>query len=124
MLNIALGWAFLLSALAAPGGRMLASIFPALRTIPPYQGVLTNVFANYWLPALLIYIVLLATRAERYLKPSTGIHVLFGLANTVLCLYAALHVLTATIKGGGATFALASIGIPFTVAALSILVVA
>ena len=112
MFNIALGWAYLISAVASPGGKLMALIFEVegLRTTPPYQKVLFSIFANYWIPALLIYLLLRLIRAQTFLKPDATVHVLLGIANTILSLYVSLRVLTSTIEGGGATFALASLG--------------
>ena len=126
MFNVALGWAFLLSVAASPGGKFLAAVFEtsALRTIPSYQVALAGVFANYWVSTLLIYILLVATRAERFLKPSNGIHLLFGLANGVLCFFAAMRVFATTVEGGGGAFVLASFGALITVPALCVLLIA
>jgi hypothetical protein len=123
MFNVALGFAFLLSFLTSVGGKLLSIVLEeaALRTMPPYQGVLAGVIANYWLPAILIYIVLKILRAERYLRAGVVGHVLFAIPNTVLCVYLVLRVFTSTIQGGGATFALASISRPFILVAPYIL---
>ena len=63
MFNVALGWAFLLSVAASPGGKFLAAVFEtsALRTIPSYQVALAGVFANSWVSTLLIYILLVSS---------------------------------------------------------------
>jgi hypothetical protein len=109
--NVALALAFVISNLAAPGGRLLSIVFEqeALRTLPPYQQVLLTTFANYWLPALVIYILLRMGRANRYVVPSRATHIVLGLANALLVLYLGLRVFTSTVQGGGATFALVSI---------------
>ena len=126
MLNFAIGWAFLISFAASPGVKILSAFVDPVvfRTIPPYQGVLSNIFANYWIPALLIYLVLKALRVERFLRSTRGIHTLFGISNAILCVYALLRVFTATVEGGGATFALASMSFLAIVPALVGLVVA
>ena len=123
MFNFALGWAFLLSALASPGGQLVAILFEpaALRNEAPFKAILASIFANYWIPALVIYLALKLVRAQRYLRASTGLHIVFGLSNGVLCLYAVLRVFTSTIQGGGATFMLAGIGVFATVPALILL---
>ncbi|MDD2776362.1 MAG: hypothetical protein PHU06_10425 [Gallionella sp.] len=112
MFNLALGWAFLISAIASPGGKVMVLIFdPAvMRSLPPYQQVIATICANYWIPAMLIYLLLKGLRAERHIRPSLGIHALFGIANVVLTLYAGLRVLSPMVPGGGATYALAAIG--------------
>ena len=70
MLNLAIGWAFLISFMWSPGGKLLSAIIEptVFRTLPPYQGVLAGVFANYWMPALVIYVVLNLLRAGRFLS--------------------------------------------------------
>lgn len=112
MFNVALGWAFLISAIASPGGKIVALVLipDAMSALPPYQKVLLSVFANYWVPAICIYLLLKAFRIDRYLKPSVGVHCIFGVSNLLLSTYAGLRIFTATVEGGGATFALASIG--------------
>jgi hypothetical protein len=112
MINFALGWAFLISAIASPGGKVMSLVFdPAvIRSLPSYQQIIATICANYWIPAALIYLLLKGLRSERYLRPSTGIHALFGIANVVLTLYAGLRVFSAMVPGGGATYALAIIG--------------
>jgi hypothetical protein len=126
MFNLALGWAFLISYFASPGGKLFVAVIDpaALRSGPAYQGAIAGVFANYWVPALLIYLVLLAVRAERFLKPGAGIHWMFGVSSAVLSLYAVLRVFTSTIEGGGASFVLASFARYVTVPALVLLGIA
>jgi hypothetical protein len=126
LFNVALGFAFLISFLASPGGRLLSTLFEqdAVRAMPPYQGVLASVIANYWLPSILIYMVLKVLRAERYVRPGVIGHILFGIPNAILCLYAVLRIFTSTVQGGGATFALASLGTPFIRGSIYVLGVA
>ena len=126
MINLALGFAFLISTMVSPGKRILSVIFetPAIHTISPYVVVLASIFANYWVPTLVIYLVLKGTQSERYLRPNRSIHALFMLANTALCTNQALHVFAATVQGGGATFVLTSVGGFIAVPALSVLIIA
>lgn len=126
MFNVALGFAFLISFLTSPGGKLLSTVFgqDVFRSMPPYQGVLASVIANYWLPAMLIYMALKVSRADRYVRPGVLGHVLFGVPNAILCLYAALRVFTSTVQGGGATFALVSLSAPFIRGSMYVLVVA
>lgn len=114
MLNIALALAFLISAAASPGGRLLSTFFPvdALPLLPPYQQVLLSVLANYWLSAVLLYLALRATRADRYLRPDVPTHVVLGVANITLISYAGLRIFASTVEGGGATFAVVNIAAP------------
>jgi hypothetical protein len=87
--NVALALAFVISNFAAPGGRLVSFVFQqeALHTLPPYQQVLLFVFANYWLPALVIYLLLTTVQANRYVVPSRVVHIVLGIANSVLVLY-------------------------------------
>jgi hypothetical protein len=126
LFNVALGLAFLISIMASPGGKLLSMVFEqdAFRTMPPYQGVVASVIANYWLPTILLYLALRILRADRYLLPGVIGHLLFGVPNAVLCLYVGLRVFTSTVQGGGATFALASMGAPFIQGSIYVLDVA
>ncbi|MBA3023557.1 MAG: hypothetical protein FP821_06615 [Sideroxydans sp.] len=111
MFNVALALAFVIANFAAPGGRLVSFVFQqeALHTLPPYQQVLSFVFANYWLPALLIYLLMTTVQANRYVLPSRVVHIVLGIANSVLVLYFISRVFTSTVQGGGVTFALDSV---------------
>lgn len=113
MFNIALGLAFLLSAIASPGGRLLGLFLDeaTARALAPHERVLVTIIANYWIPATLIYAALRFTGLGTRLNPTRGIHALFTSANLILALYAALRVFTASVPGGGATFALATFAV-------------
>lgn len=111
MFNIALTWALLISFHFSAGGKAISIAVPpeALRLLPAYQQYIANIFANYWLPAILIYILLRVVDAQKYLRPSTGIHSLLGAANVLLAIYVCMRIFTSTIPGGGASFALMSL---------------
>lgn len=113
MFNIALGWTFLISAIASPGGKLLSYVFDpeVLRVLPRYQQIIATIGANYWIPALLIYLLLKGLKGESRLRPNRAIHMMFGTANVLMTLYAVLRVFTAMVPGGGATFALASFAV-------------
>ena len=123
MLKFAIAWAFLAAAVLSPSKYVYSMLFETtvLRGIPPYQTGLFTTLINYWIPAILIYLVLLFVRAERFLKPTRGINALFSVSNWVLCIYSLLRVWTSTIEGGGASFALVSMGVWFTFPALACL---
>jgi hypothetical protein len=106
--NISLALAFTISLLFSIGGKLLVWLFgePLLRSIPPYQGHLFNVFANYWIPAILIYFAFRLTKARNWLRPSTTIQVLVGLGNLLFILFVSARVLASTVQGGGASFVL------------------
>lgn len=125
MFNIALAIAFAISFLFSPGGLILRTIIgkPELQSLPVYQGHLLLAFANYWVPAVLIYFLLRLSRAGHFLQPRVTIHILLGLANILLILYVAARVFASTIEGGGASFVVISFS-PFVIfPALALLVV-
>ena len=107
--NISLALAFTISSLFSIGGKLLVWLFsePLLRSIPPYQGHLFNVLANYWIPAFLIYLAFRLTRAGKRLFPNTAIQVLIGLGNFLLILYVSARALASAVQGGGASFVVA-----------------
>jgi hypothetical protein len=111
MFNISLAWAFLISFHFSIGGKFLSIIMPlnALKTLPVYQQNIAIIFANYWLPAILIYILFKLISTRNILQPNTGIQILLGSANIVLVIYACMKVFASSIQGGGASFALASV---------------
>lgn len=104
--NIALATAFAVSALFSIGGKVLGWLLsePLLRSIPPYQGHLFNVLANYWIPAFLFYLLFRLTRMGGWLNPNKAIQVLLGLSNVLFVLYVAARVFASTIQGGGPSF--------------------
>lgn len=115
MFNIALALALVLSTLTSFGGTALALIMPAeaLRSLPAFLKLIINISVNYWIVAIFIYLLLRAIRADRFLKPTNGIHFLLGSANALTVIYACLRVFASTIEGGGASFVLMSIVGPF-----------
>lgn len=110
MFNIALAWAFLISFHFSIGSKALSIIVPpeAIRLLPPYQQHIATIFANYWLPATLIYILFRVVNAQKLLRPSSVIHFLLGSANVLLLIYVCMRILASSIPGGGASFALVS----------------
>lgn len=111
MVNLALTLAFTLSAFISPGGRILGLVFDraVFSSLPPYQGHLLLAFANYWIPTVLIYLLLRFLPAARRLRPTAGIHWLFGTGNFLLLFYVAVRIFASTIQGGGASFAVMSL---------------
>lgn len=116
MINIALAFAFALSSLLSPGRRILQLAIdgPVFQSLPPYQGHLLLAFANYWVPAVLAYLILRLLRAESWLRPRPAIHILLGLANVLLILYVASRTFASMIQGGGASFLVMSFA-PFVI---------
>ncbi|MBK9160525.1 MAG: hypothetical protein IPM27_02985 [Nitrosomonadales bacterium] len=104
--NISLALAFAISAQFSIGGKVLVWLLsePLLRSIPPYQGHLFNVLSNYWIPAVLIYLVFRLTRVAKWLRPTIAIQVLIGLGNLLFVLYVSARVLASAVQGGGASF--------------------
>ena len=123
MLKFAIAWAFLASLVFSPYKHIYQWLFGTVgvKGIPAYQSAIAAALANYWIPALLIYLLLLAVRAERRLRPTKVLTTLVVVSNWTLCIYAGLRVWTSTIEGGGASFTLASMGIFVTIPALACL---
>lgn len=109
--NISLALAFAVSAQFSIGGKVLVWLFsePLLRSIPPYQGHLFNVLANYWIPAILIYLAFRLTSAAKWLRPNNVVQVLIGLGNFLFLIYVSARVLASAVQGGGASFAVMQI---------------
>lgn len=125
MANLALALAFVISFLLSPGGRILRMLVdaPVLQSLPPYQGHLLLAFANYWIPAVLIYVMLRMASGNNWLRPRTAIHALLGLGNVLLVFYVAARTFASTIQGGGASFVVMSFA-PFVLwPALSMLAI-
>lgn len=116
MANLALALAFLISFLINPGGRALQLFIdpPILQSLPTYQGHLLLAFANYWVPATLIYFMARALKLDTWLRPNRIIRNLFGTANVLLILYVAARIASSTVEGGGASFVVASFS-PFII---------
>jgi hypothetical protein len=111
MLNIAFTLAFTLSLFFSPGGRVLSLFLDraVVTSLPPYQAHLILALANYWIPTLLIYLLLRFLPVARRLRPNAGIHWLIGTGNFLLVLYVAVRIFASAIPGGGASFAVMSL---------------
>lgn len=120
MLKFAIAWAFLASLIFSPFKHIYRLLFESvpISGIPAYQTAMFAAIANYWVPAFLIYWLLLILNANKYLRPTRGINVLFSVANWILCTYSILRIWTSTIEGGGASYALASMGVFTTIPSL------
>ncbi len=103
MYNIALAFAITISSFTTLGSKILVTIMPisALRTLPDYLQLGLNVTVNYVIPSLVIYLLLRAFRANRFLKGSTSIHALLAVVNVQRLLYSGLLMVASTIEGGG-----------------------
>lgn len=110
--NLSLGLAFALSSMFSTGSKIIGAFGGAsvLRILPPYQQHLTLALVSYWLPAILIYILLRLTRIDTRLRPSTAVHATILVGNLLLVLYVTARVLASTVPGGGGSFAVASMG--------------
>jgi hypothetical protein len=106
MINITLAVAFALAFLLSPGRRILQLTIdgPVFQSLPAYQAHLLLVFANYWVPAVLVYLTLRVFRAELWIRPRPAIHLLLGLANVLLVIYILLRTFASSVEGGGASF--------------------
>lgn len=107
--NVSLGIAFGVSALLAPG-RILELFIdrPLLQSLGMPKAHLLSTFANYWLPALLIYLVLRMLRVQTWLKSKGGALILVGVANALLIAYVTTRIMASSIVGGGPSFVVAS----------------
>ncbi len=112
MYNIALAMAIAISSYLTLGSKILTLAVPAeaLRTLPAYLQLGLNFTVNYWIPSIIIYLILRAIRAERFLNASVGIHVILAIANIQRLLYGGLLMFASTIRGGGASFVLMTLG--------------
>jgi hypothetical protein len=110
--NLALGAAFALSALFPIGAKLLEAVgvMSDLRVLQPYQRHLVLALVSYWLPAIFIYVFLRLTRLASSLRPNTAVHSTIFLANLLLVLYVAARVYASTVKGGGGSFVVVSMG--------------
>jgi hypothetical protein len=99
----------MLSLMFAPGGRVLSFFIdlPVLQSIPVYKVHTLTAFANYWVSAVLIYLVLRAARVELWLKPRPAIHAVFGIGNGLLILYLIPRIFASSIQGGGPSYVVA-----------------
>lgn len=91
MVGLAIGLAFLVCWISH--GHLLLSgstSYFAIQGLPAYQYFLLLAIANFWIPALVIYLLLRWTRAERWLCP--GIRLLLALGNGIFIAMAALFV--------------------------------
>lgn len=107
--NLSLSIAFTLSFLLAPGAKALKLLIdaPVLQSIPVYQAHVLNALANYWVVALLVYLLLRVAKAECWLKPRPAIHALFGAGNAILVIYLVPRILASTVQGGGSSYVVA-----------------
>jgi hypothetical protein len=107
LMNISISIAFAISILSSVGGKVLNSLLPSylIQNIPVYKAHLLNSVANYWLPALIIFLGFRLTRAKFWLNPRPAIHLILGLANLLFVFYITARVVASTVQGGGASFA-------------------
>ncbi len=113
MANVALALAFLISMLFSPGGRILRSVLgaPVLQSLPPYQAHLLSAFANYLIPAVLLYGLLRLLHAEAWLRHRALTSRLLGAANVLFVIYITARIFASSIEGGGASFAVMAYGV-------------
>ena len=121
--NISLGLTFGISSLFSPVGRILKAVvdLPIIESMPAYQGHLLVVTASYVLPATVIYALMRFTRVASWIKPTSGIQTMIGIANLLLVSYLSLRVFASTIQGGGPSFVVMSLGVYVIVPAWALL---
>lgn len=113
--NLSLGASFALYTLFSPGTKMLGylGVTSLLRILPHYQQHLVFAMVNYWVPALLIYVLVRALRVDRRLRPNVAVHSTIALANVLTVLYAAARIFASTVQGGGASLGAAGDWFPY-----------
>jgi hypothetical protein len=109
--NLSLGAAFALSALLSPGAKLFAylGVTSVLRILPHYQQHLVLALVSYWIPAVLVYLLMRVLRIDRRLRPNAAVHLTILLANVLLVLYVAARVFASTVPGGGGSFVVVSL---------------
>ena len=110
--NISVGLAFLFSS-AVPLGSIFTKHVLSGPVVWETTGIarqLPVLMGNYWIPAILIYLLLRYRRFLARFDVSRGPQILVGVGNAVLVLYMLLRLAAATIPGGGASFVVAGIG--------------
>lgn len=108
--NLSLGASFALSALFSPGAKLLGylGLTSVLRILPHYQQHIVLALISYWIPAVVLYVIVRAIRLDRWLRPNIAVHLTVFLANVLLILYIAARILASTVQGGGASFVVVS----------------
>jgi hypothetical protein len=75
---------------------------PIFSNLPVYQQQLSYFFVSYWIPAILIYLILILTRLGSWLKLSGSAYGSIGLANIfVFSLFVARFASSSVPSGGG-----------------------
>ena len=112
--NLSLGASFALYTLFSPGTKVLGylGVTSLLKILPHYQQHLVFAMVSYWMPALLIYVLVRALRVDRRLRPNVAVHSTIALANVLTVLYAAARIFASTVEGGGASYVVSSLA-PF-----------
>lgn len=123
--NLALGFAVLLSLVFSSGTWILKllGMTLSLRVLQPYQSHLVSAFAGYWIPAILIYLLLRLTHIDRKLSCNKLVHVSFSVANLLLLFYVSARVFASTVPGGGGSFAVISLSPLVVLPAIGLLAV-
>lgn len=108
--NVSLSAAFALASVSSSGSKLLAAfgLTPLLHLLLPYQKHLLLAFANYWLPATIIYVLVRLMRLDSRLRLTAAAHWALLAANALLLVYVAARVFASTVEGGGASYVLAS----------------
>ena len=114
MFNIALGLVFSLSIINSLGAMVLVKEIPseALHSMPAYLKLIVKYSVSYWVPTIVVYLILRLIRADLFPKSSKVISFVVGGANAIIVVFLCLRVLASTIEGGGVTYALGIIAAP------------
>jgi len=108
-MNLAVGAAFIFSIILP--GRWLIELMvggPAFQSTATLQKGLALAVVEYWLPAVLFY-VLLRSAKDMQFRITRGETIVLAAANLTLILYVCARVLASTVEGGGASFVVISI---------------
>jgi len=111
MLNIAIGFAFIIGIFLSPGSNFL-SIFIDMDLVKhglkPYQYHLTSLTINILIPSAAIYSIINCTNIKNILITSKKISAAIFISNIVLFLYIAARTFASTIEGGGGSYVVQS----------------
>jgi hypothetical protein len=108
--NLAFGAALVLSAVIPIGVSTLNALelTSLTRALKSDQRIILLAITGYWLPAVLIFIVLRLTKLSCFLKTSKTSQTIILTANILILLFVVVRALAATVPGGGMGFIVAS----------------
>lgn len=111
MIQLSIILAFILSALASPGGKLL-SIFislPTMNALSPFEKYALLVSFQYIIPSITIYITLRLLKIDTKLRFNNSTKILFGIAIAIYIFIIFAKFYASLIPGGGAIYAVSII---------------